>query len=88
MKWTGLALRNLVLLTGLIFCGFSCTSETMSKTGSANPGGTTRAAMAVSHPTEKFYDCLKCHNSGRKEAAPADHDGYKNDGCLTCHAPK
>jgi hypothetical protein len=43
-------------------------------------------ASVLPHPVEKFYDCLKCHNPGREEAAPDDHLGYKNDDCQVCHS--
>ncbi len=79
---------HLFLFLVLAFSGFSCTSETIAHSEAVTSNVTTTTAMKVSHPTKKFYDCLKCHNSGREEAAPPDHMDYMNDDCLTCHAPE
>jgi len=75
-----------VLFLILVSFMLSCTGETLPNIITVKSKEPIRTASVVTHPTEKFYDCLRCHNSGREEAAPADHVEYKNDKCLTCHA--
>jgi hypothetical protein len=44
-------------------------------------------APPLTHRVRGMENCIRCHPVGRgRSPMPADHAGYTNDGCLTCHA--
>jgi len=44
------------------------------------------AAPPITHGLEGREDCLFCHGADKAMPVPADHQGWSNDTCLSCHA--
>ena len=43
-------------------------------------------APYITHGLEGQEDCLLCHGADKAMPVPADHQGWGNDTCLSCHA--
>jgi len=65
-----------------------CHSELASPAAGALPGGQA-AALPIPHTLTGRAPCLLCHQTGIGEATiiPADHQGWTNATCQTCHLP-